>query len=210
MPPPTGPRAKGCASVSIRERWRSCPTMDASFDVVLSMFGLMFAARPDRVASRSSRVSSRLGRTRRHSRTGRANDSRRAATGYTCGIRDAASRCAEHVSCGGTRLHRAGTTACARLDRQDNTADTDVQVSVHTCGHGRAVRHVLRADGTHARSHSTKNAAAELQADLLYLWERQSTARARAARRWTFAVPRGHRHPAMTYPHAPSHQRQDT
>jgi ubiquinone/menaquinone biosynthesis C-methylase UbiE len=38
------------------------PYDDASFDVVLSMFGLMFAARPDRVAAELARVTRRGGR----------------------------------------------------------------------------------------------------------------------------------------------------
>jgi SAM-dependent methyltransferase len=38
------------------------PYDDASFDVVLSMFGIMFAARPDRVASELARVTRRGGR----------------------------------------------------------------------------------------------------------------------------------------------------
>jgi ubiquinone/menaquinone biosynthesis C-methylase UbiE len=38
------------------------PYEDASFDVVLSMFGLIFAARPDRVASELARVTRRGGR----------------------------------------------------------------------------------------------------------------------------------------------------
>jgi len=38
------------------------PYSDASFDVVLSMFGLMFAARPDRVVSELARVTCRGGR----------------------------------------------------------------------------------------------------------------------------------------------------